>query len=502
MKKSILNLLIVYISLFSIGYAQQSILKTASEDLSSRFLSNSVGDLIFYKNAFWISGSKGLSKSTDNGATWLNLYGIKEFTKPTIVSMDLKGDTIWASLVYTTHNDVSTGDGFTISTDGGKSWNHIDQVKDDRADSMITYGKNKLKALAVTVNEQNVTYSTFLNNTTVWLASWSSGIRKSTDLGKTFQRVLLPPDNLSSISPLDTLQFELNPKINDNHLGFSVYAVDSLEIWAGTAGGINRSTDGGISWKKFSSQSLTSPILGDWVIFINQQKLKNKNRIWITNWKTEDAKNDDYGVCYTENGGEKWTSLLKGTKANYIEFRDTIIYIGTDKGILRSDNDGKSFEMFQNIYDRRNNYKILNPQILSIAVKSDTVWLGTADGLVYTIDNDISKFGTEWYIQRAYQSSKPNESYAYPNPFSPNDESVRIHYKMPNSSSKISLDIFDFGMNHIKNILNGVTKSGSLDQEDIWNGTGKNSNRVPNGVYFYRLKIDDENIWGKILVLE
>jgi hypothetical protein len=56
-------------------------------------------------------------------------------------------------------------------------------------------------------------------------------------------------------------------------------------------------------------------------------------------------------------------------------------------------------------------------------------------------------------------------------------------------------------MNHIKTIFNNV-KSGSLVQEDIWDGSDHNYSRVANGVYFYRVKIDDENIWGKILVLK
>ena len=501
MKKFFVITLGIMISCVSFVHAQQTILKTASEELQSHFLGNSIGDVTFSKNALWIAGSKGLGKSTDNSKSWKNYYNVKEFTQPTIVSLDINGDTIWAALVYE-KNSVSAGGGFTVSTDGGLSWNHLDQVKDLRADSLITYGKNILKALPVIVDEQNVTYCSAIWGNTVWLASWSSGIRKSTDLGKTFKRIILPPDNLTSVSPNDTLSFVVSPTIHNNYLGFAVYPVDSLEVWAGTADGVNKSTDGGISWKKFNSQSTTSSILGDWVIHINQQKLINKNRIWITNWKSEEKKKDDFGVCYTENGGETWTKLLKGTKANYFAFKDTIIYIGTEHGILRSDNDGKSFEQFQNIYDKTNNYKVLNNQVMSIAIKNDTVWIGTADGLVFTLDNETSKFGTDWHIQRAFQSAKTNEAYAYPNPFSPNDESVRIHYKMPKSPCKISLDIFDFGMNHIKNLLSGISKSGELEQEDVWNGTDKNSSRVPNGVYFYRVKIEDENIWGKILVLE
>ena len=498
--KKIILFFALYITSYTYLFSQATFLKQVDDHVYSRFLSNSIGDIFINKNIIWISGAKGISKSTDNGKTWIN-YLNKEFIYPTIVSMDVKGDTIWTALVYS-KNGVTTGGGFTYSTDQGLTWNHIDQVKDNKSDTILYYGNNKLKALPVIVDEQNVTYGSMIQDNVLWISSWSSGIRKSIDLGKTFKRIILPPDNLFSISPNDTLNFQVNPVQNLNHLGFAVYAVDSLEVWAGTAGGVNLSTDGGISWKKFSSQSINSPILGDWVIHINQQKLRSKNRIWITCWKTDDKKKDNYGVCFTENKGQTWNSLLKGVKANYISFKDSVIYIGTDNGILRSDNDGKSFELFSEIFDNEKNYKVLNPQILSIAPKNDTIWIGTSDGLAYTIDNSFKRFGTEWHIQRAYQSVKNNETYAYPNPFSPDDESARIHYKIVSSSAKVSIDIFDFAMNHIRNIVNGVTRSGNDDKEEIWDGRDKNNSKVPNGVYFYRIKLDNDYIWGKILVLE
>lgn len=500
--KRFFSFILIFCFIIPVLHAQPKFLKSSIDDLlSDRFLGNSIGDIIFSKNVLWISTSKGLSKSSNTGASWKNFTGIKEFRYPTIVSLIIKGDTIWSALVYDS-SGVAIGGGFVVSTNGGNSWQWFDQAKDLKDDTVITYGNNKIKVLPVTVNQQNVTYGASFTDNILWINSWSSGLRKSTDLGKTFTRLLLPPDNLNSISPDNSQSFEINPRNNNNHLGFSVLAVDSLEIWAGSAGGVNKSTDGGKSWKKFTHDNQTSHILGDWVIHINEQKLKNKNRIWITSWRAEDPLNEEYGICYTEDGGETWTSLLRGIKANFLAFKDSIIYVATDNGIMRSDNDGKSFELFSKIYDEKKGYKILNNRIITIGLKNDTVFLGTSDGLVYTLDNDAKKFGTEWNIFRAYQTVKQNEAYAYPNPFSPNDESVRIHYKMPYSGCKVSIDIFDFGMNHIKNLVNGVNRSGALEQEEIWNGKDRNNNRLPNGVYFYKLQIEEENYWGKILVLE
>jgi len=486
MRIKLIFILSIIISCLSFCQNKNRIFSIASDDLENRLLGNSIGESYVTDNTLWVGTSHGLSKTTDEGISWKNFATVKEFTKPHISSMVFWGDTIFTSLIYVSvKNGVnySAGGGFTLSSDGGTSWVYYPQAKDDRADTVITYGINKLSALAITVDEQNVTYDCSIFGNTIWIASWTGGIRKSTDLGKTFERVILPPDNLFSINPNDTLSFRIDPVRYNNHKAFSVLAVDSLEIWAGTADGINKSTDGGISWRKYNSLSQTSPI------------------VWITNNKTDSTKNDNRGVCFTEDGGETWTSLLHGVESNYFAFKDSIIYVATSKGILRSDNDGKTFEFFDNFYDKTNGNKVLYPQVYTISIMNDKIWFGTSDGLVSTIDNANTKFGTEWSVKRTYQPMKANSAYAYPNPFSPSNSVTRINYTMPKNSCNVSIDIFDFGMNHIKTIFNNV-KSGNLIQEDIWDGSDNNSKTVANGIYFYRVRIDNENIWGKILVLK
>ena len=509
MKIKLIFILSIAISFLSFSQNNNNILSIASEELENRLLGNSIGESYVKDNELWIGTSRGLSKTTDDGITWQNFLTVKEFTKPNISSLIIWGDTIFTSLAYTKVvpplGNVVTGDGFTISSDGGKSWVHYPQAKDDIADTIITYGINKIPTVAVIVDEQNITYDCSIFQNTIWIASWSSGIRKSTNLGETFERVVLPPDNLFSIHPNDTLSFRIHPVLQNNHVAFAVLAVDSLEIWAGTADGVNKSTDGGISWRKFNSLSRKSWIVGDWVIHINQQKYKDKNRIWTTNWKSDTIKRDYGGsISYTEDGGETWTSFTllnerRGT--NYLAFKDSIIYVATSIGIFRSDNDGKSFELFDNFYDKTNGNKVLYPEVYTISISGDKIWFGTSDGLVSTIDNADTKFGTEWSIKRTYQPMKANSAYAYPNPFSPSYEMIRINYTMPKNSCNVSIDIFDFGMNHIRTIFNNI-KSGSLTQEDIWDGLDNNSKLVANGVYFYRIRIDSEDIWGKILVLK
>ncbi len=131
---------------------------------------------------------------------------------------------------------------------------------------------NEIRALPVTVAIQNLAYDIAFTPNTIWIATFAGGLRKSTDNGQTWKRVLLPPDNLNSISPTDTLDFCLSPvngnfcgEGNLNHRVFSVISTNDSTLYVGTANGINKSTNGGISWTKFNAQNQPQPISGNFI---------------------------------------------------------------------------------------------------------------------------------------------------------------------------------------------------------------------------------------------
>ncbi|MBU2471062.1 MAG: hypothetical protein KKF20_01465, partial [Bacteroidetes bacterium] len=304
-------------------------------------------------STIWIGTSKGLAKSTNYGRSWINFQNVPEFANSGIYALSILNDTIWTSTGYLKEKDnnkIQTGSGYTFSTDGGLTWKHTGQTLDQRGDSIEIYGNNIIRILPVIVPEQNVTFDISLVPGKVWIASWASGLRYSTNSGQKWNRVILPPDNLSSIKLTDTLNFYYDPRKNNNFLAFSVLAIDNDTIWCGTAGGINKSTDGGISWKKFNRQNQDFPILGNWIITIKQQRYNSINRIWTTNWRAEDQR-EEFGVSYTENGGQTWTNLLHGIKAYDFAFKDSIVYIATEKGIYRTANLGLSFSRSNLIMD-------------------------------------------------------------------------------------------------------------------------------------------------------
>lgn len=508
-----LNNTIIFILLFffnSVNFAQYilpkhyKLVKNSNDE--SSLPSNSISQMAIEKNIIWIGTSNGLAKSLDTAKNWIAFTNVKEFMHSGIYSLDVFNDTIWTSTGFGKRKDnenIPTGSGYTFSTDGGITWRHAAQTLDKKDDTVIVYGINRIKALPVIVPEQNVTYDLSIAAGKVWIASWASGLRYSRIDTINWQRVVLPPDNLSSIKPTDTLNFYFDPRRNNNFLAFSVLAIDSDTIWCGTAGGINKSTDGGISWIKFNRQNQNKPILGNWVITIRAQTIGNRKIIWTTNWKA-DSPEEEYGVSYTTNGGESWINLLKGIKAYDFAFKDSTVYIATAEGLYKTTDFGVSFTRSGLISDDDSKDVITTSSIYTVGVIADYVIVGTGDGLAITIDNEHSPFGSEWKILRKFQKLENiYNTYCYPNPFSPKNEYTRIHYKTPYSESNVSIEIFDYGMNRVRTLIQDAARRSNTEFDELWNGRDDSGNEVSNGVYFYRITINNsESIWGKIIVLK
>ncbi len=493
--------------------------------LDSKQLSNSVTDIFFVGDTMWIGTGKGLSRSVDGGRTWKNYYGTPEFGKEDVSAIAVFKNQIWVATAHSVVIDdksLPEGSGIRYSSDGGTTWqvfpqpvdvNNVDTLVWNSKSTVDSYNwnpKSVIRALGITTTIQNLTYDISANDSAVWIASWAGMVRKSTDKGKTWNRVILPPDSRSSISPNDSLVFDLSPsqgklglERNLNHSGFSVLAEDNNTIWVGTAGGINKTTDGGKSWLKFSHQNQIEPISGNFVVALAKQKFGTKNILWAATINAE-GNDEKRGVSFSDDGGVSWKTTLLGEFTHNFGIKNDIVYAVTDNGIFRSTDFGNSWSTTGTIQDPSNKQRIASTKFYSSAPQGDTVFFGGNDGLIKTIDNSSVPFGSAWKILRASQSvSGTHSTYAFPNPFSPDDEVVRLHYAVSKITSRVTIRIFDFGMNLVRTVIQNVTRNGNAEYDEIWNGKTDAQQQVVNGVYFYEIIIDDEQpMWGKILVLQ
>ena len=126
-----------------------------------------------------------------------------------------------------------------------------------------------------------------------------------------------------------------------------------------------------------------------------------------------------------------------------------------------------------------------------------------SDGLMRTQDGSEYFFGQYWTILgAARQISSPAEAYAYPNPFAPDDEVLRIHYRTDNTGS-ISIRIYDFAMMPVRVLLSNVSRQLNSEQDEVWDGRDDNGKQVANGVYYIQVTIgDNDPVWTKAIALQ
>src|SRR5690606_28984314 len=151
----------------------------------------------------------------------------------------------------------------------------------------------------------------------IWVAGWSSGIRKSLDDGRTWERVVLPPDALTEINPDSLYDFALEPRRgnlgNFNHMGFSILIASDGTIWAGTPKGVNVSTDG-LAWRRIEPDGSSTSMTGSWVVAMEEQFTDEGSAIWLATWEATETGDlgGRSGVSVTRDGGATFEQVLVG----------------------------------------------------------------------------------------------------------------------------------------------------------------------------------------------
>lgn len=454
-----------------------------------------------------------------------------------VFSLEVLNDRILAGLGFTSSaagSSVNAALGYYQSNDSGDNWNFISFPLDEKADDScdaasvgppcdieFQYGNETYIRTRITVPEQSPPYEVDFHNQTLLSVNWASGLLRSRDNGESWEGIILPPSNVSNLSPEESYGWvsitpdedvinRYDPRFDNNLLGFGLLIDNQERVWVGTAAGINISENAltapvdQIEWRHISwNPETTGGLLSNWIITIRQQP--NTNRIWMTNWITDSQNRDEYGVVYTDDEGETFHPFLEGVRANDIGFFDDHIFVAADNGLYISSDEGENWNRIPHI-SNPNTFIKPKARYFALASTEENLWVGTSDGIASTSDS-----GETWEILRVdvplsggnqYQPDAPNvKSYAYPNPFSPTEHSVvRIKYEMKEPGAA-TIRIFDFGMNPVRTIkVPAVASSGSY--ETTWNGLTKSGRIASNGTYFYSIETSQGHTNGKILLVD
>ena len=455
-----------------------------------------------------------------------------------VFSFEVDQTRIFAGLGFTSSaggSPVNAGKGYYQSFDSGQSWDFIPFFLDDRVDDSacdaasvgapcdieFQYGNETYIRTRITVPEQSPPFEVDFFENTLLSVNWASGLLRSRDNGATWKRIILPPSNVTfltpegnygwvSVTPDEEVINRYDPRFDNNLLGFGLLIDDQKRVWVGTAAGINISENAltaptdQIAWEHISwSPGQSGGLLSNWIVTIRQQP--GTDRIWMTNWTTDPENRDQYGIVYTDDGGETFHSFLEGVRANDMGFFNGTIYVAADNGLYLSKDDGENWEQIPQI-SSPNTFIKPNARYFTLASTDKNLWVGTSDGIASTSDG-----GESWEILRVdvplrggnqYKTDAPDvDTYAYPNPFSPSQHSVvRIKYQME-EPGPATIRIFDFGMNPVRTI-NVPTVSSSGSYETVWDGLTKTGRIASNGAYFYSIETSDGFTNGKILLLD
>jgi hypothetical protein len=534
MKSIFLTLLLA-----SLAFAQVNVLTYKLSGEKSRLAkvsdsnpgSNGINTILAVGDTVWIASSRGLSKTTDDGASWTNFYGSSAFGTESVSALayDYTTHSIWAAIAHST--DVSgeslpEGSGLLFSLNGGTTWTYVDQSIDASDDTIEVYGANKLHALPVTVKIQNITYAIAITPNVIWTANYAGGLRKHridsliVSPSSAWKRVVVPPDDLDSISPTDTLDFCVSPVSGSycstgslNYRVFSLAVADDTILYVGSANGINRTTEtskaattNDMIWTKYNhQQSGASNITGNFIVAMEYNKYSTPKTLWAATWLAEDS-TEEYGISYTTNGGTTWSNSLVGDKVHGFGFYGNSVIAPADGGAYRSSNFGKSWLLPGNIVDTVKKCSLKSETFYAAQFdKSNAnLWLGSSWGLAMQANSSVS-YGTDWTIFFSSPEVKSNnESYAFPNPFSPriNTRQTAIHYSTGGASESVTIRIFSFSMKYIRTLIQNVTQPGT-SINTMWDGKDDNGSIVPNGVYFYKIEIGSRDpMFGKIMVVQ
>ena len=225
----------------------------------------------------------GVWKSTDGAMTWVPVFD-KEGTS-SIGSIAVAASN--HNIVYVgtgeacIRGNISHGDGVYRSLDGGKTWKNLG-LRDSRA-----IGK-------VIVNPSNPDIAFVAALGHPYGPNTERGIFRTTDGGKTWEKVLYKDENTGGI---DVAFDPRNPNIIFGALWQARRTSWSMDD-GGPGSGLYRSSDGGTTWKRLEEHGLPKGPYGKIGIAVGA----NSDRVYAL----IEAHNVDGGLYRSDDAGETW----------------------------------------------------------------------------------------------------------------------------------------------------------------------------------------------------
>ena len=497
----------------------------SADTVHSGLIGSSISDIAGSGDTLFLGSGHGLGATFDNGESFIGFSRrYSSLGQGGVSALEVYGDTIWVAMGFdttTAFGNLKAGGGISRSVDAGASWTWLGQPMDS-LQMVVTDGDTSYKKYSemdlmgtsiltvdVVTEVQNITYDLSFDGTRLWATSFGGGLRVSYDLGDTWNRVMLPWDDLDRLDSTviqnlateiqdDPEYYALDPLVHFNHIAFAVKSWGDT-VWVGTSAGINHSVDGGTSWDHYTFYN--SNISGNWVIALNRQQLEDgSERIWASTITT--GAGDATGISFYDPQVGTWRAPFLGSRIWNIGSDANNIYAATDQGLWKS-KDGLHFIALPNFHHADYSEVIYSDAVYAVLVNEDgAVWVGTGDGLAVSYNEGLS-----WNISKARPDDDSEKYFAYPNPFTPrydkvlNGQGNLIIRLEADAGDNLSITVYDFNMHRVKEVLTDVETPFSGAQERTWNGRNEAGYLVANGTYFILIEIESKLHWTKVMVI-
>ncbi len=280
-------------------------------------------------NTYYFGGvAGGVWKSTDAGLNWTPLFDKEPVSSiGSIAVAPSDPNVIYAGTGEACiRGNISFGDGVYKSLDGGKNWKNVG-LRDTR----------QIGKVIVDPHNPDIVFVAALGHT--YGPNVERGVFRSTDGGKTWEKVLSKDDKTGAID------ITFDP--SNSHVLFAALWEASRTPFGLTSGGpgsgLYKSGDGGTTWKRLEGNGLPKGVLGRIGVSISGA---DSNRVYAL------IEAEEGGLYRSDDGGEKWTRVNEDhrfrQRAWYFthifadpKSVDTVYVLNT--GLYRSTDGGKTF---------------------------------------------------------------------------------------------------------------------------------------------------------------
>jgi photosystem II stability/assembly factor-like uncharacterized protein len=246
-------------------------------------------------NVFYIgAGDGGVWKSEDYGRTWHPIFDSQPTQSIGAIAVAASDpQVVYVGSGEGLHRpDLSIGDGIYKSTDGGQTWTHLG-LRDGQ----------QFPALAVDPRDSHRVFAAALGHP--YGPNAERGIFRSTDGGANWEKVLYKDENTgaSDVEIDPTNPDVIYAALWQSRLG----PAEDKNEFAGTNGGLFKSTDGGNTWHQLARGLPPDLVQVDVAIAASQP-----NRLYATvATKTPTAYQSDKGMGFyrSDDAGESWTRI-------------------------------------------------------------------------------------------------------------------------------------------------------------------------------------------------